>query len=145
MSAKENKELVRRAGKELSEIGGDVAKARAWCRKYYAPTYVYHSLSGGDLNREQAEQYVIAMVTAFPDAYVENDDLVAEGDKVVARYTMRATHKGSFHGIPATGKHVTLKGMEMRRIVGGKSVENWDLMDSLGLMTQLGAIPAPKK
>jgi predicted ester cyclase len=73
--------------------------------------------------------------------------MIAEGDKVVTRYTARFTHKGAFMGIPPTGKQIVARGVEINRIKDGKIVETWDFMDYLGVMTQLGVIPgaSPKK
>ena len=68
---------------------------------------------------------------------------MAAGDKVVARYTWRGTQRGEFFGVPATGKTVAVTGLSCYRCAGGKIVEEWWLEDLLGLMQQLGAIPAP--
>jgi predicted ester cyclase len=82
---------------------------------------------------------------AFPDGHMTIDDLVVEGDKVVARYTLTGTHKGEFMGIPATNKKVTGWVIEIDRVAGGKCVEGWSRMDTLGLMQQLGVVPTPGK
>jgi predicted ester cyclase len=82
-----------------------------------------------------------ALYTAFPDSHFMLEDLIAEGDKVVQRYTIRGTHRGNFMGVPATGKVVTFTGIVISRFAGGKFVEEWDNQDVLGLMQQLGAIP----
>jgi len=71
------------------------------------------------------------------------DDLIAEGDKVAVRMTMRATHKGALMDIQATGKQVTMTGIEIMRFAGGKMVEHWEEFDQLGMLQQLGVIPAP--
>jgi predicted ester cyclase len=99
------------------------------------------------MSGEQRTQYVLAALPAIPDLNYTLEDMVAEGDKVVARYTARFTHKGTYMGIPATGKQVAAKGVEIYRLAGGKIVESWDFPDTLGMMTQLGAIPgrAPQK
>ena len=75
------------------------------------------------------------------------DDMVAEGDKVVTIHIIQATHKGTFAGIPATGKHVSIKGSDIYKIEGKKIVEWWEFNDMLGLFTQVGTFPstAPKK
>ena len=67
--------------------------------------------------------------------------MIAEGDKVVTRFTMRGTHQGEFMGIPSTGKHVSVTGIGIDRIKDGNFVESWMNEDNLGLMQQLGAIP----
>jgi predicted ester cyclase len=96
---------------------------------------------------EQRMQYVAIMLTAFPDLSYVEDGMIAEGDIVASRYNMRVTHTGTFMGIPATGKQILAKGVDVRRIEGGKVAEIWDFPDTMGIMTQLGAIPgrpAPK-
>lgn len=141
MSTRENKELVRQATKEWNGVKGDVAKMRSLYDKYYAPGFIYHDVSGGDMNREEAIQNNVTDVSAFPDVNYSIDDILAEGDKTVIRFTMQATHKGTFMGIPATGKQIVVKGVEINKIKGGKIVETWDFLDSLGMMQQLGVIP----
>lgn len=145
MSTKTNKELVRRVLNEWNTLNGDFAKIRPIYDKYYSG-YIYHHVSRGDMNQEQTIQYMAAVGSAIPDFKFSIDDIFAEGDKVVARYTIQGTHKGTFMGIPATGKQLMEKGVEIFKIAGGKLAEGWDFPDSLGLMTQLGVIPAtPKK
>jgi predicted ester cyclase len=67
---------------------------------------------------------------------------MAEGDKVVARYTTVGTHEGDFMGVSRTGKQVTMTGVVIARFVNGKVVETWDFFDTTGLMEQLGVVPA---
>ena len=82
--------------------------------------------------------------SAFPDLKATIEDTIAEGDKVVIRMTWRGTHTGGeFMGIPATGKSVSIGVIDIIRISGGKAVEHWGQMDSMLMMQQLGAIPAP--
>ena len=85
-------------------------------------------------------------MSAFSDVNYSINDILADGDKAVIRFTMQATHKGTFMGIPPTGKQITVKGVEIDKIVGGKIAETWDFLDSMGMMNQLGVIPgaAPK-
>jgi len=96
------------------------------------------------LTREETEQYIRTLHVAFPDGRYTIEDMIAEGDKVVSRWTVRATHKGEYQGIPATGKQVTFTNIVISRIAGGKIVEAWGEYDSIGLMRQLGAIPPDK-
>ena len=147
MSTKENKKLYGQFIKEWNELGGDIAKLRSWYEKYYVPGYIYHSISRGDMNREQTIQFCATVLSAFPDFSYSIDDMIAEGDKVVTRYTIKATHKGTFQGIPATGKHVSIKGSDVYKIEGKKILEWWEFNDMLGLLTQVGTFPggAPKK
>jgi len=81
------------------------------------------------------------MRRAFPDGHYSVDDLIAEGDKVVLRWTFHATHKGEFLGPAATGKPVTIMGVTTNRIAGGKIDEGWVSADNLGFLQQVGAAP----
>jgi predicted ester cyclase len=74
---------------------------------------------------------------------VNIDDVVAEGDKLVFRLTMRGTHPGALMGLPPTGEQAAVAGISIRRSAGGKLVEGWDAHDALGMLQQLGAMPAP--
>lgn len=80
---------------------------------------------------------------AFPDARVEITDLIAEGDRLVARIVLRGTHRGTFFGIRATGRPVVVPGIHLMRYADGKMAEHWSNSDDLGMMTQLGVIPPP--
>jgi steroid delta-isomerase-like uncharacterized protein len=80
--------------------------------------------------------------TAFPDVRLTIEDEIAEGDRVVTRWTARGTHQAELFGIPATGKQATVTGMTIDRIVDGRIVESWTNWDTLGLLQQLGALPA---
>jgi steroid delta-isomerase-like uncharacterized protein len=79
----------------------------------------------------------------FPDLQVTIEDMIAKGDKVWAYTTMRGTNTGAFMGMPATGKKIEVKGIDIVRFVNGKAVEHWGVNDDLGMMTQLGMIPMP--
>jgi steroid delta-isomerase-like uncharacterized protein len=108
----------------------------------FAPDYVDHNPAPGQTpDREGFRQLAAAFRAALPDMHSTVDDLVAEGDQVAWRYTLRATHLGPLLGIPATGKHVTLTGISIDRFAGGQIVERWSQLDTLGLMRQLGVIP----
>jgi steroid delta-isomerase-like uncharacterized protein len=106
--------------------------------------YISHSSPPGAApGREGVKQYVTLFRTAFPDLRATVDDVIAEGDRVVTRWTSRGTHQGELMGIPASGKRVTFSGITINRVSGGKVVEDRTNFDQLGLMQQLGAIPAP--
>ena len=81
--------------------------------------------------------------SAFPDLRYVVDDVIAEGDRVVVRWTWRCTHKGEFMGIAPTGKQATVTGMAIYRVAGGKCVERWVELSLVGLLQQLGAVPTP--
>jgi steroid delta-isomerase-like uncharacterized protein len=93
--------------------------------------------------REGSKQFVGMYFSAFPDLQINIEDLVAEGDKVVGRVSYRGTHKGELMGIPATGKVTSVSAMEILRFEGDKIAEHWSVVDQLGMMQQLGVIPAP--
>ena len=83
-------------------------------------------------------------IASFPDMYVTTGDLIAEGDRVVERWTLTGTHTGvPFSGTPASGKKFSVTGISVYRIANGQIVEHWGEMDFLGLLQQLGMIPAP--
>ena len=82
-------------------------------------------------------------LTAFPDLHFTIEELIAEGDKVAGRYTARGTHKGELMGIPPTNNAISLTVSEIYRIADGKITEHWVILDALGMMQQLGVIPAP--
>jgi len=93
--------------------------------------------------REGGKMVHQASRVAFPDGKTTTDDLIAEGDKVVERFTLVGTHKGEFMGIPASGKQIRVTGMSIFRIANGKIVEHWGENDAMGLLIQLGVLPAP--
>jgi hypothetical protein len=142
MSAKENKDLVIRSMKEMNAIRDNPTKLLALLDKYADPKFVYH-LAAGDFNLEQTKQIIPSINKSFPDADITADDIIAEGDKVVIRYTMRATHTGDYLGVAPTGKKISQTGVNIVRIIKGKIVEEWTINDNFGLMIQLGAIPNP--
>jgi predicted ester cyclase len=80
---------------------------------------------------------------AFPDAKHAIDFQVAEGDLVVTQVTAKGTHTGSIMGETPTGRAVTATGITVHRVVNGKLVEKWSQTDFMGLMTQMGILPAP--
>ena len=80
---------------------------------------------------------------AFPDVRVQIDDMIAEGDKVAYRFTATGTHRGGDLGFAATGRPVRFLGMGSVRIANGRIVEGWNVLDQLGMLTQLGVVPAP--
>jgi predicted ester cyclase len=146
MSTKKNKDFIRRSWKSWEETFGDPDKMRDLYHKYFHPSAIFHNLATGDLTLEQRMSSMIPIAAALADVKFEIDDLVAEGDKVAARYTLKATHKGALMGIPATGKQIAFKGFEIDKIAGEKILEIWELADIQGMMNQLGIIPgaAPK-
>jgi predicted ester cyclase len=82
-------------------------------------------------------------LSAFPDLHMEIEDIIAEGDRVVGRFTETATHQGDFMGVPATGRPYVFEGITIMRFRREQVVERWTTADFLGLLVQLGAVPAP--
>ena len=137
MSTEENKAVVRRFYEECNK--GNMAALE---ELYAAPNYVWHGTGVfRDMDLAGSKQLWAAWWTAFPDLHYTVEDLIAEGDKVVARQTFRGTHQGEIMGVPATGKVVTYTGTYIARIAGGKYVEDSGIEDQLGLLQQLGAVP----
>ncbi len=137
MSAEENKALARRVLEEMFNKGNlDVAD------DLLAPDYVDHdpAMPEDIHGPEGFKQYVGAYRSAFPDLHLEIEEQIAEGDLVATRWTGTGTHDGELAGIPPTGKRVTLPGMEIVRISGGKLVEGWEGYDSMTMMRQLGVM-----
>jgi steroid delta-isomerase-like uncharacterized protein len=93
--------------------------------------------------REGVRQIVSAFRRAFPDLTFEVHDVIAEGDKVVARVTIHGTHQGELMGIPPTGKRASVGAIDIMRVEGGKLAEHWGVTDNLAMMQQLGVIPMP--
>ena len=109
----------------------------------YAPGYVGHDPSNPEDIRglEAAKQAAADYRQAFPDLQVTVEDLIAEGDKVVARLRFRGTHRGELEGIAPTGRRVDCTGIVVSRMEGGKIAEDWANFDDLGMMRQLGVRP----
>jgi steroid delta-isomerase-like uncharacterized protein len=93
---------------------------------------------------EGTKQLVTMYRNAFPDLRFTIDDQIAEGDKVVTRWTAHGTHRGELVGIPATGKSATVTGIVVDRLANGKIAESWGIFDQFGMMQQLGVIPVPE-
>ena len=142
MSAEENKAVARREIEELYARGNlDAAE------EIYAPNYVGHDPTTGDIRGiEGAKQFAATFRQAFPDLQPTVEDQVAEGDKVVTRFSARGTHQGETEEFgPPTGNRMEITGISIERISEGKVVESWDNYDALGMMQQLGHIPSPEQ
>jgi steroid delta-isomerase-like uncharacterized protein len=86
---------------------------------------------------------VMMMRSGFSGVQWTLEDMVAEGDTVAARYTMRGTHDGNFMGVPPTGRSIQVQAMNFYRLSDGRIVEEFGQPDMMGLMMQIGAIPQP--
>src|SRR5438105_1936171 len=139
MSTEANKASMRRFYDEVFN-----KKNRAAIDEFIDPNHVDHAAPPGTPDGLAGTKQTLTMfLTAFPDLHFTVEDLIAEGDKVVARLTTRGTQQGAFMGVPPTGKQVTVTAIDINRIVGGKTVEHWLQMDTLSLLQQLGVVPMP--
>ena len=100
-------------------------------------------LPGQAQGREGLKEAIRQMRSAFPDIRWTVDEMLAEDDKVFTRFTWSGTHQGAFLGVPPTGRRITVKGMIIDRLAAGRMADSRILMDSLGMMQQLGALPVP--
>ena len=108
-----------------------------------APDCADRADAPGATSRPEAIAHLLATWrAAFPDLRLEIDELVAAGDRVAARWTLRGTHHGAFLGLPPTGRRVAVAGTELYRLAGGQIIERSAVVDIPGLLRQLGA-PAP--
>ncbi len=138
MSTEDNKALELRIFEEVWNKGN-----LAVVDELSDENVVNHNPPGPLLQGSEAfKQFVLMYRSAFPDTHITIEDQIAEGEKVVTRWTARGTHKGELMGIPPTGKQVTVTGISISHIVGSKVVESWTNFDVLGMMQQLGVVPS---
>jgi steroid delta-isomerase-like uncharacterized protein len=131
------------AQKSLSENinAGDLDAAM----QSFAPDAVDHDPAPGQApGREGFKAFFTELTTAFPDAKIQPVKAFADDDNVAVAYTLTGTHQGEFNGIPATGKTIEVRGMQIGRFENGQIVERWGSSDELGIMQQLGAEVSPK-
>lgn len=137
MSIEENKAVALRYFTEAWGKGDIVVEDAV-----ISPDFVDHNPTPGfPPNKEGTHQFLLHFRQAFPDLQFTLEDLVAEGDRVVDRWTMYGTHLGEFLGTPPSGKKVVFTGIDILRIVGGQIVESWHIEDQLGAFQQIGMIP----
>ena len=139
MSIEANKAVVRRAYEEFMMAGNFSSLAEIVHDDYMD----YTQPPGWATDRAGLQRQIEYFRSAFPDIHVTIEDMIAEGDLVMHRQTMRGTHRGDFFGIPPTGTTVAMTGMHSFRIADGRLIEHRANNDDLGLLRQLGAIPAP--
>ena len=128
--------------KALARHSWDLLETPDVLDEVYAPDLVWHEPDRDVQGLEEARQFVSMYKTAFPDLHAAVEDVIAEGDRVVTRWTLRGTHQGEIEEFgPPTGKQVEIEGITIHRIEDGKIVEEWERYDNLGAMQQLGLIP----
>lgn len=110
---------------------------------YAAEVVIHDPFMGAQTGREAFRQLLSVFDTGFPHHRVEVQQVIADGDWVSVVHTHTATHAGVFNGLPPTGKTVRVAGVEVFRLAGGRIIEFWRHDDDLGLLMQLGALPAP--
>ena len=135
----ENKAIIRRFFEEVwNEKNINVID------EVIAAEQVDHSLPPGlPAGVEGVKMFVGMYLNAFPDTQMTIEDQIADGDRVVTRWRATGTHKGELMGIPATGKQMSITGIDINVVSGGKSVEHWGEFDQMAMMQQLGVAPAP--
>ena len=139
--SEQNMKIIRQVIEEVWNRSSDSAVG-----ELVAGGYVGHGAAGeGDTRGSEGyRQYFQQQRAAFPDIHYRIEDLVAAGDKVAARWTAAATHLGAFQGIPPTARKGNVSGISIFRIANGQIAECWTNYDALGLLQQLGLVPAPR-
>jgi steroid delta-isomerase-like uncharacterized protein len=138
MSSEQNKKIVRRALEEPWQGSLKVVD------ELIASDYIGHDPAVPEPLRgpDGVKEFISTYRAAFPDARLTVEQQLAEGDLVATRWSGRGTHEGELMGIDPTGKQVTVSGLTISRLEGGKIVEEFQNWDTFGMMQQLGAIPA---
>jgi steroid delta-isomerase-like uncharacterized protein len=140
MSTDENKAIVR----QFYEVVFDQKRVDL-TSQLFARDYVDHApVPGQGPGLEGAKQKWAMVISASPDLRVQIEDMIAEGYRVVVRWSYEGTQRGALLGIPPTGKAFRISGMSICRLAEGKIAEDWDESDRLGLLHQLGVISAPQ-
>jgi predicted ester cyclase len=140
-SMEDNKNLVRRLFQEFWN-----GKNLTLADEFIAASFLDHvpgrpaELPAGP---EGFKLFGSAFHAAYPAAHYTIEDLLADGDKVMTRWTVHATHQGDLMGIAATGKRVTVTGITIDQIVDGQVIKSWTIFDALGMLQQLGVVPLP--
>lgn len=139
MSVETNMAVVSRIWDEVWNQGN-----LATVDEVLSASYVGHIPStGGVRGTEEFKRLISDYRSAFPDFHLAAEDMFGQGDKLVARWVSRATHQGSYAGIPPTGRQIEVTGISIFELVDGKVQEEWEEFGTLALMQQLGAVSAP--
>ena len=139
MSTSDNLATIRRLFNALNKL--DVAVLDELC----TPDYSLHFPGApGPLPREAAKHFFGMFFAAFGDIQHDLEDMLAEDDKVSVRLTVHGTHTGAFQGMPPTGKPISIGSINLFHLRDGKVAEQWVQTDTLGMLQQLGAMPAPE-
>ena len=153
MAAEENNDLaddlefdwhvfVAEQNKALARLAWEAVDNPDLIDEVYADDVVWHEPDRDIHGIEEAKQFISTYKTAFPDLNITVEDVIAQGDKVVSRVTLRGTHQGETEEFgPPTGRQVEGAGITISRIEGGQIVEDWDSYDNLSTLQQLGRAP----
>lgn len=133
-----HKEVIRRFIEEANNQGD-----LSILNELVHPDYVFRSPSEELHGPDELKVFFAGFRSAFPDLHLHIDELVVEDDKTVTRFTLTGTHDGELMGIPATGKPAKINGMVLSRFRDGKIAEEWEVLDQLSLLQQLGVVSLP--
>lgn len=138
MSLESNKQFCR------DYFSAFLARDTAWMQRHIAAEFVRHDpgLPFEVRGPEGVARLHDALMSAFPDMKLELEDFVAEGEKVAVRLTIRATHAGALGELAATGRRIEVPVLDLFQIRDDRLIEHWALFDNLGMLRQLGALPA---
>jgi steroid delta-isomerase-like uncharacterized protein len=144
MSSAENEAVVRRFWTEVLDPDGGYIEG---IEDVWADDLIWHGphALGTVQGKAAFEKVFTTILNGFPDLKVTPEKIVADDDEnlVATRYSWQGTHTGEFLGVPPTGRAVTVTGISIYRVANGKIVEEWFQQDMLGLLQQIGAVPAP--
>jgi predicted ester cyclase len=132
-----NKDLLRRMFEETDE-------RKSAPPELFAPGFTVHVGGAPPQDLDGFQQHLAAFYKAFPDLSHTYEDFVAEGDRVAIRVVLRGTHTGELMGIPVSGRPIAVVSIGIARIANGQIAEWWASPDQVGLMQQIGAMPAPE-
>ena len=134
--SEQNKAIAQRSWELASQHNPDALE------EVYAADLVWHEPDQEVHGLEEAKQFYSTYLSAFPDLSFTVEDVLADGEKVVTRWTGRGTHQGEIEEFgPPTGNQIEIKGITIHRLEDGKIVEEWERYDILGLLQQLGLVP----
>jgi steroid delta-isomerase-like uncharacterized protein len=112
--------------------------------RYYAEDVVYHGNDGAIRGRENVKAYLQTFMTALPDIKLTVEDIFGEGDRIFSRARLQGTNTGEFNGMPPTGRNIDISWiMNVCRVEDGRIAEEWEILDQLELVRQLGLVDAP--
>ena len=134
--SEQNKAVVRRIVEDHWN-----KKNPALIEELFATNCVFHTPDGALQGQDGARQLYSAYTTAFPDFSLRTDDILADDNRVVVRYTFTGTHKGPLAAVPASGKQANVQGIVIFRLAGGRADEVRFVWDKFALMQQIGALP----